>query len=408
MPMELFIASIMRPAKWVNMLIVNSSNSKHRRIDVRTDGIRWREKNHEQFSRLGKFFQLKPKTLKIEKEWRDEIAFRLNVTNFKVAALDEVTIHVPVDRLQLQLDESHTFGLQCNNCSNYVMPQRRFSFITQMPMVTMQPRKYFRINGTPAMTLSDGELYYGLNYIVMRQRVLGFGVMRNREHIHCRRCLQLVGEALDELMAVKLYVDTLWVISSKGGDRSQMSEGQLEERFAPLSVSQVMLQLLPNAVPSSKHKSRIFLKAVRADGQLHYMLLLVDVRELRLLRSNQSLSEMFNLNCNVKRTARKGLKANRKGQDACFWPSGESKPKRQRLGAEKTVHEVKVSGYRGCRVNYQIFGNDAQLSANSEVFEQWHAEGTPMLRISYTTMMDLMHELKMNEDLVNKLERSAL
>ncbi|KAH8311439.1 hypothetical protein KR044_006324, partial [Drosophila immigrans] len=378
---ELIVISLMRTCKWINVLMPNSqyvARAKQRKIEVTSNGIRWTEEGFELFTPLFKFFKINSNPnegLAMKKTMNDATVLKLSVRNINEEALEEQTTIVPIERLKLHLDESMTFGLQCSNCHNNLMAPRRFNFIIPFPIFTMDPRKLFCGNGNSAPILSDGELYYALNLIVISPRILGQGVIRNREQLHCRRCLQLLGESLGGQAAVKLYVDTLWVISQENR--------RLEQLFEQLSVTQLMFHLLHNAVPISQEQRRLFLKSVRPDGQLHYMLLLVNSHPLHLLRSNLSLSEMFSID------ESDGL---------------HSQSKRQRLTTKKPVHEVKVTGFRGCRINYQIFCNDEQLSDNCELFEKWLAEGTPMLRISHTMMMDLLQELKMNESLAAKVE----
>ncbi|XP_034486642.1 uncharacterized protein LOC117791096 [Drosophila innubila] len=395
MPLELIVISLMRTSKWINVLMMNSpedDSTGQRRIVVTSNGIRWIEQDFEQFTPLGKFFEINTNPeegLTVDKETDSETAMKISLLSINDEALEKHTVNVVIEGVHLQLNESMACGLQCSNCYKDLVDMRRFNCIRPMPIYTLKPTKYFCSNDQMHSTICEGDLYYALNYIVISPMILGKRVIRNREHLHCSRCLQLVGESLGEQMAVQLFVDTLFVSS-----RSQHEVGRLEHLFDQLTVSQLMLHLLHDAVPISEEKTRLFLKTVRSDGQLHYMLLLVDTSQLHLLRSKLSLSEHLN-STNGRRRSPKS------------YNELEPEPKRQRLSDIKPVHEVEVRGFRGCRISYHIFSSDEQLAANDELIEQWHKDGTPMLRISYAMMMDLHRELKINETLVAKMERST-
>ncbi|KAM8705595.1 hypothetical protein ACLKA7_009972 [Drosophila subpalustris] len=415
MPLELIVISLMRTSKWINVLMVNSPEddvTKPRRIDVTSNGIRWIEQDFEQFTPLGKFFEINTNPeegLSVDTETDSETAMKISLLNINDEALERQTVNVEIVGVHLQLTEFMACGLQCSNCYKDLVDIRRFKCIKPLPIYTLKPRKYFCSSDKNPTAPSEGDLYYALNYIVISPKILDKSIVRNGEHLHCSRCLQLVGESLDEESAAQLYVDTLWV-SSRREDKVAPPEGRLEHLFDQLPVSQLMLHLLHDAVPISEEKTRLFLKAVRSDGQLHYMLLLVDTSQLHLLRSKLSLSEhLHEKSVHREDDGSSGESEEGEEREADSKGSDEVEPesKRQRLSDVRPVHEVKVKGFRGCRVSYHIFFSDEQLAANDELIEQWQLEGTPMLRISYAMMMDLYRELKINETLVAKMERSV-
>ncbi|XP_023165003.1 uncharacterized protein LOC111595467 [Drosophila hydei] len=431
MPLELIVISLMRTSKWINVLMLNTpdedkARQQSRRIDVSSNGIRWIERDFEQFTPLGNFFEINTNPeagITVDKETNNATALKLSLVHINDAALDQQTVDVSIEELRLLLNESMACGLHCSNCYNELVTERRFSCIRPMPIHTMEPLKYFCPSNKLPTFLDEGELYYALNYIVISPKVLSKRVIQCGGHVHCARCLQLVGESLGEKVAVQLYVDTLWVAP---GGRDELPEGRLEKLFGQLTVSQLMLHLLQDAVPISEDKTRLFLKTVRPDGQLHYMLLLVDTSQLHLLRSKLSLIEDLNVSSSQKDSFDDDDEETNEDCDSSTESSTESssdsafaaietsddddsepKAKRQRHSDSKPVHEVKVRGYRGCRINYHIFSSDEELAANTELIEQWRREGTPMLRISYMMMMDLLRELNVNELLVATLERIA-
>ncbi|XP_030565280.1 uncharacterized protein LOC115765757 [Drosophila novamexicana] len=429
MPLELIVISLMRTSKWINVLMLNSpdedkARQQTRRIDVSANGIRWIERDFEQFTPLGKFFEINTNPeagITVDKETNNATALKLSLVHINDAALDQQTVDVSIEDLHLLLNESMACGLHCSNCYNELVPVRRYDCIRPMPVYTMEPIKYFCPSDKKPTSLAEGELFYALNYIVISPKILGKRVIQCGQHIHCGRCLQLVGESLGEKVATQLYVDTLWV-APRGQSEVQLPEGRLEQLFGQLTVSQIMLHLLQDAVPISEEKTRLFLKTVRPDGQLHYMLLLVDTSQLHLLRSKLSLIEDLNVSSSLKDTdddTNEDSDNSSESSSDCTSDSdldavetsdddeSEPKAKRQRRAEAKPVHEVKVRGYRGCRINYHIFSSDEELAANHEMIEKWRREGTPMLRISYVMMMDLLRELNVNELLVATLERIA-
>ncbi|TDG52031.1 hypothetical protein AWZ03_001701 [Drosophila navojoa] len=419
MPLELIVISLMRTDKWINVLMLNTPDEdfgrlQSRRIDVSSDGIRWIERDYEQFTPLGKFFEINTNPeagITVDKETSNATALKLSLVRINDAALDQQTVDVGIKELQLLL--SGTCTLHCTNCYNELVAARCFSSIRPMPIQTMEPLKYFCPKNRVPTAVDEGELYYALNYIVISPQILGKRLVQCGGRIHCGRCLHLVGESLGEKVAVQLYVDTLWV-GSAGQDG--MPEGRLEKFFGPLTVSQLMLHLLQDAVPISDESTRLFLKTVRPDGQLHYMLLLVDTKPLHLLRSKLSLIEDLNLGdydadislISHSDSSSESITANSSDSDSDdSGPSVKRRRRPHRSGDSKPVHEIKVRGYRGCRINYHMFSTDEELAANTKLIEQWRKEGTPMVRISYGMMMDLLRELNVNELLVETLERIA-
>lgn len=433
MPLELIVISLMRTSKWINVLMLNTpeedvARQQSRRIDVRSNGIRWIERDFEQFTPLGNFFKINTNPeagITVDKETDNATALKLSLININDAALDQQTVNVAIEELRMFLTESMACGLHCTHCCNELVAERCFSSIRPMPIHTMEPQKYFCADKQAPKAVDEGELYYALNYIVISPQILGKRIYQSRGHIHCARCLQLVGESLGEKVAVQLYVDTLSV--APAGHNGQ-PEGCMEQLFGQVTVSQLMLHLLQNAVPISEEKTRLFLKTVRPDGQLHYMLLLVDTSQLHLLRSKLSLIDDLNASSSPKDsdydadTSRTTSHSESSSESLTEYSSDsdftalessdddEIEPRakrrcRRRRGQSKVVHEVKVRGYRGCRINYHMFRTDEELAANTELIDQWRREGTPMLRISYGMMMDLQRELNMNELLVSTLER---
>lgn len=415
MPLDMIVISLMRSSKWINVLMVNTpaededednAQRQLRRIDVRPNGIRWIEPDLEQFTPLGKFFKIdaSPESgITINKDSHNLTAMKLSLHTINDEALNRRTKEVCIKGIRLLWTESMACALHCSNCHKELVAMRCFNRIRPMPVYTMEPLKYFCPNGKAHSRLAEGELYYALNYIVISPKILGKRVVRSEGHIHCGRCLQLVGESLGEKVAVQLYVDTL-SLASKHQNKVCLPMDKLERLFGQLTVSQLMLHLLHDAVPISEVTTRLFLKTVRPDGQLHYMLLLVDTSQLHLLRSKISPSDGMTSDSSSECSSYEGNISTSDDEAKEDDPDKEPKEKRQRVGNSKPVHLVQVQGYRGCRVNYHIFLSDEELAAHDELIEQWRAEGTPILRISYLMMMSLLHELKINELLVTTME----
>lgn len=433
----MIVISLMRTSKWINVLMVNTPGKvedvgednpqrqqqqqrDERRIDVRPNGIRWIEPGFEQFTPLGKFFEINasPESgITINKDLQNAMAMKLSLHTINDEALDRKTKEVRIKDLRLLWNESMACALHCSHCQKELVAVQRFSRIRPMPICTMMPHKYFCPKDKGACpTLAEGELYYALNYIVISPKILGRRVIRNKGHIHCGRCLQLVGESLGESMAVQMYVDTL-SLALKHRNKMQLPMDKLEQHFERLTVSQLMLHLLHDAVPISEEKTRLFLKTVRPDGQLHYMLLLVDTKQLHLLRSvmsrtpvvsSDSSSESGSGNSNMSTSDDDDVEDEDAMEDANDDQDNEPQEKRQRLdNNNRPVQVMQMQGYRGCRVNYRIFLSDEELAAHDDLIEKWRSEGTPLLRISYKMMMSLLHELKSNELLVATLEGSG-
>nr|XP_017000320.2 LOW QUALITY PROTEIN: uncharacterized protein LOC108059506 [Drosophila takahashii] len=432
MPVDQVIISYMRSRNWINVLLLRSMNlfqpvlveSPSEKIEVSANGFSWSEQNLEYRILVNEFFEIVTKTDDGEVPYSfvemqgNNLVFGLALRRIKHRVLDQRTCDVEQGDLLLRINPFTPCCLHCSNCANLVMEQRQFHRIQEVAMTTMQPQNYFCARNRVPVYPTEEELFFGLNYLVISPDLLGIGVTTTPDHrlIECSRCKQCVGEYLGRDVAVQLYADALRLVS---GD----SPFGFEEIFGHVTPTQLMMRLLHDAEPISPEKTRLFLKAVRPDGQLQYLHLQVDTKQVHILRSElldtsdldrksagldappmeADTSSESDFEMRLSDTSSSSI--NPPTGDDSMDPLDSSLPKPKAAAPQKSVQYIQLRGFRGCRLKYLFSGEDQDLIENEDITTTWLDEGTQVLRISYGMMVDLMGELNANEHLAAALEK---
>ncbi|KAH8268439.1 hypothetical protein KR026_007107 [Drosophila bipectinata] len=433
MPLDQVFIGISRNRSWINVALMRSVNlyqpntlpPEHQpnnanlteMIEVCSNGFSWKEKNLEYRVELERFFEISTKGDEGEHifgmaEMQDNnviFGVGLHRLNPRMMAND-----IEMADIRIFIKASKRYSLHCSNCANEVITAREFAQVKPVPVTTMKPQNYFCGRGKIPIYPMEDHLFYGLNYLVVHPKVVGPGVTytRGQRRLQCSRCLQGLGEALGLNVAVHLYADALRVLPRVEDNPAV----QFLDIFGHVTVTQMMLRLMHDAEPISPEKARIFLTAVRPDGQLHYLQLLVYTRKIQLLRSSLAPKHQSHPRRGAAAEAESSSESDFEAvssdsSNTTFTPEEEivrpavfRKPIRER--PLKVVKYVEVSGYRAYRIKYVFSGSDHELSNNHEVIEQWREEGCRLLRVSYFMMADIMTELNANEHVVAALEKS--
>ncbi|XP_030381987.1 uncharacterized protein LOC115629626 [Scaptodrosophila lebanonensis] len=414
MPLDHIVISMMRSNKWINVLMLNSGESRNKVINVSANGIRWIERNCEQRLLLSEYFLINTEGVNspgggtggeaggssgssvnpgntassendscnvsnvryLRSPEGDATLLGLSLQCVDDEALNNNTVEVGINPLQLRFDENTPIALHCGHCATELVPMRRYGPVA-IPVCTMEAASYFCPKNKTPLIPSENEIFYGLNHIVINPRLFEGCVTQNRMHVHCNSCLQQLGDILGDGVALQLWADTLCIGRlNADGTPSQY----LMELFRPVTSVQLMLRLLHDAVPISFEQTRLFLKTVRPDGQLLYLLLLIDTHQIHLLRSKLALTSDLH--------------------------GPQQQPRALIYHVEgHSIQDIELNGYKGCRINYQTFFSDEELKANHDLISLWQEMGTPMLRISHKMMVELVSDLNMNERLVMNLEK---
>ncbi|XP_017076787.2 uncharacterized protein LOC108111744 [Drosophila eugracilis] len=418
MPIDQVFISYLRNSNWINVLLLRSMNlfrpvlvgSPKELLEVTPNGIVWIENNLEYRIMLNEYFDITTKTedglipFSHAEILGNNLAFGLGLRRIRHPALNHHTIEVEQTDLPLNINTYTVCSMHCCNCANEIIEPRQYHQIQEIPRTTMKPQNYFCARNRVPVYPMDDELYYGLNYLVISTEILGNGIktMRGRRRIMCSLCKQFVGEFLGRDVAVQLYADALRLVTED-------KPVNFKDIFGHVTATQILLRLLHDADPNGPEKSRLFLKAIRPDGQLQYLHLHIDTNQVHILRSELDTSE------DLKPVEELAIEADTSSDsdfeiilsDSSTSSSNSTKSKVADVEtAEPTVQYIHLRGFRGYRLRYIFSENDQELNQNYEITRTWFDEGSRILRISYLMMSELITELKANEHVAAFLEKT--
>ncbi|KAH8288890.1 hypothetical protein KR054_011523 [Drosophila jambulina] len=453
MPVDQVIICYLHKRNCINVLLLRSfdlfkvgtlTKTPCEMIQVAPNGISFSEQNLEYRILLDEFFELTIKSEDGEPLYgmgdlrANNVAFGLYLQRVNLRMLEQHTVDVKLGELPLRITSTAPCSFHCSNCANEVIRSQQYLRIQPVPVITMQPQSFFCGRHKIPVYPKEDQLFYGLNYVVICFLLLGNGVIRSwgRRHLECSRCRQVVGEVLGKDVAIQLHADALRVMTVGAGANSPV---KFREIYGHVTATQLMIRLLHDAEPISPDKTRIFLKAVRPDGQLHFLQMLVDTHQLHVLRSqlpapkelehskdDQKSPEERNSpalsdtssegDLEIKNSDTSSTSISSGFQDAevdtvrpqatpCS-ASDSSQVLQATDGVSKpTISYVELRGFRGFRIRFLFSGTDQEMADNQEVLDQWHDEGAHELRVSYPMIMELLAELIANENIVTALEK---
>ncbi|KAH8242678.1 hypothetical protein KR032_001084 [Drosophila birchii] len=445
MPVNQVIISYLRKRNNINVLLLRSfdlfkpgtlTQAPGELIKVTPNGISFSEKNLEYRIILDEIFELAIKSEEgdplygVGESKANNVSFGLYLQQVNLRMMDHLTIDVKLGELPLRISPDTPCSLHCSNCANEVIRRHQFLRIQPVPVITMRPHSFFCGRYKIPVYPQEDQLFYGLNYMVICFLLLGSGMIRSwgRRRLECSRCRQVVGNVLGQDVAILLYADTLRVITGGAEDNSQV---KVQEIFGHVTATQLMIRLLHDAEPINPERTRIFLKAVRPDGQVHFLQMLVDTHQLHLLRSelpapkeleafkdeqkspaHSDTSSEDDLEIKNSDTSSSSISSDAQEADldmlrphsTPYAAAGTGQPPEQ--VPKKIISYVELRGFRGCRIKYLFSGSDQEMADNQEILDQWHDEGAREFRVSYPMIMELLAELNANENLVAALEKS--
>ncbi|KAH8306202.1 hypothetical protein KR018_003932 [Drosophila ironensis] len=403
MPLEQVYMALLRNRDWMNVVLLrsgdllqadNGCNNPIELVVANPNGFSWREQDVEYRMELLRFFQIDVRSnhFRVCKKVGKHLSFGLALGKIKHA---EMAGDVVVGELPLLINSSTIFSLHCSNCSVELITTRQFRDIQAVPLVTMKPSTVFCGNYNALVYPREYQLFYGLNYVVVSPTVLGAKVKytNNFRHLQCSRCLHYIGEVLGFSVAVQLYADALRVLK-----RNCESPSEFSDIFGHVTATQMLLRIMYDADLVDMTKARIILKAVRPDGQLHFLLLLMDINQIQILRS-QLLPPTNPEN---------DESSNGSDSNAMINNKKDGKLPNSQMNPPKVVKYLKIRGYAATRIKYLICSSDVELAANHGMYHEWVEDGSTPLRVSYSMMAELIMELNVNENLVAILEKAPI
>ncbi|KAH8265593.1 hypothetical protein KR038_011335 [Drosophila bunnanda] len=447
MPIDQVVISYLRQRNYINVLLFRSfdllkpgtlAGPGGELIKVAPNGVTYTERNLEYRIVLDDFFQLAVSTEDSDPYYggallRDNnVSFGLFVQNVNVRMLEELTIEVKLRELPLRITSMEPCSLHCSNCANEVIRRQQYLRIQPVPVITMRPHSFFCGRHQIPVYPQEDQLFYGLNYVVICFLMMGSGVIRTwrRRRLECSRCRQVVGDVLRQDVAIRLYADALRVMTD-GADGLQ-SPAKVREIFGHVTATQLMMRLLHDAELLNPDKTRLLLKAVRPDGQVHYLQMMVDTQQMYLLRTEMpalkeqgilsrdepkspeqsdtssegdveaknSDTSCSSINSGAQEASPGGNSPNAGANSPQVFQPPEDVPKR-------IISYANLRGFRGLRIKFLFTGSDQDMVDNQEILEQWFNKGAREIRISYPMLMELLAELKANENMVVALEKQS-
>lgn len=449
MPLDQVIISYVRQRSWISVLLLRSLDllqpgmlveNPCETIEVSPNGICFSERHLEYRIVLDEFFELAIKSEEGEPlfglgEMRaNNVSFGLDIQRVNYRMMEQHTVDVKLGELPLRITAAEPCSLHCSNCANEIIGRRQYLRIQPVPVITMRPYSFFCGRYKIPVYPPEEQLFYGLNYLVICIQLLGNGLIRSRgrRRLQCSRCRQIVGEILGQDVAVQLFADALRVMTGSAGDDSPV---EFREIFGHVTATQMMMRLLHDAEPINPEKTRLLLKAVRPDGQLHFLQMLVDTHQLHLFRSqlpaprvlespkveqnppkecdtsSESGQEMEKSDTSSSSISSCAQEGDTEMGSPSTLPGAVATPFQEVIQPpddvpKATVSYVELRGFRGCRMKYLFSGTDQELADNHEILEQWREEGARVLRVSYPMIMELVCELNANENMVAALEKN--
>ncbi|KAH8361913.1 hypothetical protein KR200_008398 [Drosophila serrata] len=412
-------------------------------IEVAPNGISYTENNVEYRIVLDDMFEL---TVKFEddryygaaSQRASNVTFGLILQRVNVRKIADVIIDVKLGELPLRISSSAPCSLHCSNCANEVIRRQQYLRIQPVPVITMRPHSFFCGRHKIPVYPQEDQLFYGLNYVVICFLMLGNGVTRSwrRRRLECSRCRQVVGDVLGQDVAIRLFADALRVKTDGPDGQSPVKFRQI---FGHVTATQLMMRLLHDAELINPDKTRLLLKAVRPDGQVHYLQMMVDTQQLYLLRSQMpgltehelygderkspernspdrsDTSSEGDIEINNSYTSSSSFNSSIQEADEYMVtpqspPYGPTTPPQliqpSEIAPKKIISYVALRGFHGVRIKFLFSETDQELVANQEILEQWFDEGAREFRVSYAMIMELLAELNANVNMVAALEKN--
>ncbi|XP_017145207.1 uncharacterized protein LOC108157591 [Drosophila miranda] len=388
----------------------NENEEVIKNIEISTSAIFWIEKNTQHRIVLGEYFNIE--NVNETKVLIDCIFLKLMLCEVNLERLMKQAVRVGIKCLRINLVANKPFSLHCSNCAIELSQMRAYRLVAPLPGLNMRlPRDIWDSLEVKNIAHFD-QIYYGPNQIVMSANHIKFDTKMiycpRRRRVECPGCSRVLGTFLSK--AVCLHADALRM----GTRVSPAAPLDFNELLGHITPTQLMLRLLKHV-----YKSRLFLKTVRPDGQIHYLLLMTELKKLTFLRSKLSLSSKLDptpVNFPDGDTSSEYEDSTESSSDDSIMSSSStsidkdspntvdltsSTPRTPRKMFEnnitnKPINYVYLTPYNGCRVEYIFASNDSELRDIHSTVDNWRDNNMRSLRISYSMMIDLVSELNAN------------
>ncbi|XP_016986737.1 uncharacterized protein LOC108049872 [Drosophila rhopaloa] len=282
------------------------------------------------------------------------ISFRFNYNQIDLDAVDGGSVEVPLAPLLLSCHEDEVISINCRDCRAELVEARNYRRLREFPSCVVDPSEFFCHNHhgqgckTQPVSLVPGEvdLFYGLNYVVIRLNEDNPHVLNREDHLYCKRCMRFLGQTMFNCAAARLWADAVrWL--PEGATAAAPGRHFFKSSTLTQLVKRVLHSLWPQPLPQlCLSTSRALLVTSLPSRRQQYMFLHVVESQLRVLR--------------------------------------RIRPDSNRLRC-----------YRTCKLYYGVFGSDPPLLA------KWQAQQTlPQMEISPDMFLALQQRLEFNGQLI--------
>ncbi|XP_030383259.1 uncharacterized protein LOC115630745 [Scaptodrosophila lebanonensis] len=235
----------------------------------------------------------------------NHIYFRFNYNRIDLEALERQSVLVAMKPIELQFKErSAPFALHCISCSAKLVSSCSYGRLREFPHGIVEPADFYcdmARGPVPNALLVPGttDLFYGLNYIVLKTDVVLSRVGLHDSLIYCGNCLRLLGKLILQGLAARLWADTVhWSLEIEENKERTEKESKVQAAvhhydphpiFKYDMITQFMLRLLhclwrPVMPQLSPISNKVLLWCTLPNRELRKVLLLVLDPDLRVLR----------------------------------------------------------------------------------------------------------------------------
>ncbi|XP_022213435.2 uncharacterized protein LOC111068337 [Drosophila obscura] len=442
MPLDQVVALFVPNSNFLNVVLVKSLDlykpgTINREVEVveniviNPNIICWSEKKIQHRIIVGEYFEFVTRFGLEDRDpvytqslkFSDCISFNLKLHEINLELLMRQTLKVDIMDLRINLVANKPFSLHCSNCATELIQMRTYRIIDPLPMYTKRvPRDFWDSLELRNISYSE-QIYYGLNQIVMSANHIQFDTKmiycRKRRRVLCPGCPRVLGTFLPR--AVCLHADALRI----GTRASPAARLEFNELFGHITPTQLMLRLMQDT-----EMSRMFLKCVRPDGQMHYMLLVPEMKKIQFLLSKPSLFskiDMKPLDFMDADTSSESDDSSDSSNESCSSSTDEDSPNsidnpgstpipspiksmdhaRRPNTTRKSIEHVFLTPYNGYNVKYIFASTDSELCDLKDTIHDWRDNNVRSLRISYAMMIELVSELNANEHIAAALGNLA-
>uniref|UniRef100_A0A1L8DSK3 E3 ubiquitin-protein ligase E3D n=1 Tax=Nyssomyia neivai TaxID=330878 RepID=A0A1L8DSK3_9DIPT len=217
------------------------------------------------------------------------ISFRINTNSekFDQEYLTGFSTITPGLVIPINLKENRNFGISCSNCRASLTSQQTFiRRILELPSEAADSSEWFchkpSTSNTNIFTPKSDEIFYG-NFFFTLNRSLLTRVRDKQSLIFCRRCLQLLGQILDD--RAKLWNENILFTPENSPELHLMPNTNQTLNFCTI-IRKLLVDFTMAGLCGLAHFHKIIFSAHLPDGKIYYLLVQIVDKNLDVFHPN--------------------------------------------------------------------------------------------------------------------------